>query len=83
VLAQRYGPVAQRRIRRVGALAVLLPWSAALLWLGAPLIAHSLAQLEGFPESLNPGYFVVKLAMGLMLLLQGLQAAITAFESGR
>lgn len=82
VLSRRYGGATRRWIRRIGALAVLLPWSAALLWMGAPLIARSVAQLESFADTLNPGYFVVKLAMGLLLVLQGLQAAISAFEEG-
>ena len=75
----RLGPAARLRFERVGRIAsaaVLLPWSAVLLWLGAPQIWQSLAQWERFPDTLHPGYFAIKLAVGLMLALVGLQAVL-------
>ena len=82
-LARRYGAAWRRRIERLGAVAVLLPWSALLLWLATPQVWQSLRQLEQFPETFNPGYFVVKLAMALLLLLVAMQALIDAVRGLR
>jgi TRAP-type C4-dicarboxylate transport system permease small subunit len=44
----------------------VLPWSLFALWSSAGLVWRSLLQLEAFPDSYNPGYFVVKLAVWLL-----------------
>jgi TRAP-type mannitol/chloroaromatic compound transport system permease small subunit len=80
LLARRYGASWRRRIEAVGAALVLLPWSSLLLWLAVPGIWQSLRQLEKFPESYNPGYFVIKLALSLLLLLVALQALLDAWR---
>ncbi len=85
-LVQRLAPAARGRARRLLAIvaaAVLLPWSMLLLWLGAPIIGQSLAQREGFADTLDPGYFVIKLAMGLLLALVGVQALLDAALPGQ
>ncbi len=81
VFARRYGARTRQRIARAGAVLVLLPWGLAVLWLGAPVLWQSLRQLEGFPESMNPGYFVIKLAVGLLALLTVLQALLEGWPS--
>jgi len=78
-LAARLVPARARRWLAFAAAAVLLPWSATLLWLAVPQIVQSLAQQERFAETLNPGYFVIRLAMGLLLLLIGAQSLIDAW----
>jgi TRAP-type mannitol/chloroaromatic compound transport system permease small subunit len=83
LLARRYGAAWRWRIERFGAIAVLLPWSVLLLWLAAPLVWQSLRQFEQFPESFNPGYFLIKLAMALLLLLVALQALFDAVRGPR
>jgi len=83
LLARRYGAVWRRRIERLGAAVVLLPWSLLLLWLGLPAVWQSLRELEEFPESYNPGYFVIKLAVALLLLLLALQALLDALRGSR
>jgi len=83
LLARRWGAARRQWIERVGAACVLLPWSALLLWLAAPQVWQSVRQLESFPESFNPGYFVVKLAMALLLLLVALQALLDALRRPR
>lgn len=65
---------ARRRIHDAGIALGVLPWCVFVLWQAAPLVWQSLRQLEAFPDSYNPGYFVVKLAMALLaaaLLVQG------------
>jgi hypothetical protein len=43
----------------------------------------SLMQLERFPDTYNPGYFLVKLGVWLMALLVLLQALIDGFGDKR
>ncbi len=43
--------------------------------LSTPLAWHSLLALEGFPETSNPGYFMIKLALWLLAALLTLQTA--------
>jgi hypothetical protein len=45
------------------------PWALFMLWAAAAPIANSVAGLERFTETTVPGYFVIKLALGLLLLL--------------
>ncbi len=67
-LAQR-GSAGVRRWRRIGAALCLLPWSLYLLSTATPLAWRSLRALEGFPETFNPGYFMIKLALWLLAAL--------------
>jgi len=50
-------------------LACVAPWALFMLWASWPLVLASVASFERFGETLTPGYFVIKLAMALMLLL--------------
>ena len=45
------------------------PWALFNLWTAWPLMAGSVVGLERFSETMTPGYFVIKLALGLLLLL--------------
>ena len=45
------------------------PWAIFMLWAAWPLVAASVTSLERFAETLTPGYFLIKLALVLMLLL--------------
>jgi hypothetical protein len=47
-----------------------------MLWSSTATMAQSVMQLEAFPDSYNPGYFVVKLATGLLAALVLVQALI-------
>ena len=80
-VAHRYRSITRARLARVASLCVLAPWSAFILWTGGPLVAQSLRDLEAFPETLNPGYFVIKLALWLLALVVLLQALLDAFRS--
>jgi hypothetical protein len=46
-----------------------------------PSVAQSVGQLEGFPETYNPGYFILKLALLLLALLTLLQGVVDAFRT--
>jgi TRAP-type mannitol/chloroaromatic compound transport system permease small subunit len=79
--ARRYKPVTRARLYRFASLIVLLPWSAFVLWAVAPMIWQSLLALERFPETFNPGYFIVKTAVGLLALLVLLQALLDVMRN--
>ncbi len=63
------------RWRGVGGALCLLPWSLYLVWASLPTVLHSLQGWERFPDTLNPGYFVIKLALLLLGVLLAWQAA--------
>jgi TRAP-type mannitol/chloroaromatic compound transport system permease small subunit len=65
-LARRYSDGARTWIARLGALLCLLPWASFVMIGGAKLVVSSLGVLEVFPDTYNPGYFVIKLAIWLL-----------------
>lgn len=75
-LAQRYSPVLRRRIRQAGALFGLMPWALFILWSSRSAILSSLSLLERFPDTANPGYFLIKLALWLMVVLIVIEAVV-------
>ncbi len=76
LFAHRYAPATRARLARIGAAVGLLPWSLWLLTAGGSLTLQSVASLEAFPETTNPGFFLVKAAMWLMGLMAFLQAVL-------
>src|SRR5215472_18043529 len=76
VLAHGYRPATRAWLARAGALAVLVPWAAFMLYASWPIVAQSIRQLEEFPETYNPGYFLIKLALFALALLVLLQALL-------
>jgi TRAP-type mannitol/chloroaromatic compound transport system permease small subunit len=75
-VAQRYSPRARQYIRKFGALAGLVPWALWILITSKSLVVYSLQLRETFPDTANPGYFIIKLALWLMALLILAQALI-------
>lgn len=82
VFARRYPRRTRDALVRIASLAVLAPWSCYMLYAAWPMVVRSVLQLESFPETFNPGYFVVKLALLLLVLLVLLQAVIDVFRAG-
>jgi TRAP-type mannitol/chloroaromatic compound transport system permease small subunit len=74
--AQRYTGVTRRRIARAGALLCLVPWSLFILVTSWPSLVQSVAQLERFPETYSPGYFIIRASAWLLALLVLLQALV-------
>ena len=73
-VARHYRPATRRFLAHAGNLLALAPWALCILVTATPPILRSLGQLERFPETGNPGYFVVKLA--LWVLAGGVLATI-------
>ena len=58
---------------------LVLPWAGFILVAGAPGVWQSVRGLEAFPDTFNPGFFLVKLAAWLLALLAAAQALRDAF----
>jgi len=75
-VARSYSDRTRAIIARLGALIGLLPWALFVLLAGAKLVIPSVRMLEAFPDTYNPGYFLIKLALWLLAGLVLLQAVI-------
>jgi len=62
--------------RRFGHALCVLPFALFVLASGAPMVWRALLALESFPDTFNPGYFVIKCAAWLMALAMALQALL-------
>lgn len=80
--AARINPRVRRALRQFAALAVLAPWSAFVLWSSTGGLVQSVRQLEAFPDTFNPGYFIIRIALTLLALLVLLQAILDALGGG-
>ena len=81
--ARLYAPRARERLRRAACAAILVPASAFILWSGGHAAWSSVLQLERFPESFNPGYFLIRLAALLLAACVLAQATFDIFARER
>ena len=77
--AHAIAPRWRLRLARAAALVVLIPWSVMLLATGAGSAWQSLLALEGFPETMNPGYFAIRAAGMIVAALVLAQAIVDLF----
>jgi TRAP-type C4-dicarboxylate transport system permease small subunit len=82
-LAAHYRPATRRRLARAASLLVLVPWSAYILVTAWPTTVRSVLQFEGFPETFNPGYFLIRVALVLLAVLVLLQAVLDVARPAR
>jgi TRAP-type C4-dicarboxylate transport system permease small subunit len=75
-IAHDYPLGARRFIGRWGTLACVAPWSLFMIWTTWPLAQRSALLLEKFPETMNSGYFLIKVAAVLLALLALVQALL-------
>jgi TRAP-type mannitol/chloroaromatic compound transport system permease small subunit len=68
-VARHYSPATREWLTRAGAVLGLIPWSIIVLVTGWSIVRDSTLLLERFPDTGNPGYFIIKLALLLMALL--------------
>ena len=59
-LAQRYSARTRHRLKQLGAALGLLPWALFVLFAGKSIVMPSVLGLEAFPDTNNPGYFLIK-----------------------
>jgi TRAP-type mannitol/chloroaromatic compound transport system permease small subunit len=72
--AARYSQRVQHWLARAGHAFAVLPFALFVLVSGWPMVWHALLSLEAFPDTLNPGYFLIKCAAWLLALAMALQA---------
>lgn len=79
-VARSYSEAARQWLARVGALFGLIPWSIIVLVTSWNIVRDSTLLLERFPDTGNPGYFVIKLALLLLALLILIEGVIGLFR---
>lgn len=67
------------RIETIATIAVLLPWASFVLYASWSSVVQSIRQLEGFPETYNPGYFLIRVALVVLTVLVFAQAIVDVF----
>ncbi len=75
-LARHYPAATRRHLAALGNLLGLLPWASFALWQGWAATSSSTAALERFPDTFNPGYFIIKIAGSMLVALILAQAII-------
>jgi TRAP-type mannitol/chloroaromatic compound transport system permease small subunit len=76
MLARRYRPAVRTMLVRCGAALGLLPWALLVLIAGKNVVVSSVVALEAFPDTNNPGYFLIKIALWLLAALVLAQAVL-------
>jgi TRAP-type mannitol/chloroaromatic compound transport system permease small subunit len=79
-LAQRYSLRTRRRLKQLGAALGILPWALFVLFAAKGIVLSSVRELEAFPDTYNPGYFVIKAALWLMAIVIIAQALVDIFR---
>jgi TRAP-type C4-dicarboxylate transport system permease small subunit len=62
--------------RRWALAACVLPWAAFMLWASAPQVWAAVIHLERFSETSNPGFFLIKCAGLLLVVLVAIQTLL-------
>jgi TRAP-type mannitol/chloroaromatic compound transport system permease small subunit len=83
MLAQRFSARRRNRLARLGAALGLVPWSLFILYSSKGIVVASIAAREAFPDTSNPGYFIIKAALWVLALLMLAQAVVEIFRPAR
>ncbi len=74
-VARNYSAATRQWLARVAVLFGLVPWSIIVLVTSWSVVRDSVLLVERFPDTGNPGYFIIKLAlllMAILVLIEGL-----------
>jgi len=82
-LARRYSARRRRQLARLGAALGLAPWALFVLFSSKGVVVSSIAVREAFPDTYNPGYFIIKAALWVLALLVLAEAAIEILRPAR
>jgi TRAP-type mannitol/chloroaromatic compound transport system permease small subunit len=75
-IAHGYGARLRDLIARWGGFLCVAPWAVFMIWTIWPTALRSVLALEKFPETFNPGYFLIKAAAVLLAVLALAQAIL-------
>jgi TRAP-type mannitol/chloroaromatic compound transport system permease small subunit len=81
VIAHQYSPNMRRMLSKLGVLIGVLPWAVFVLVAGKSIVMASVLGREAFPDTANPGYFLVKLALWLLAGLMCAQGFLELLRS--
>ncbi len=76
VLARRYSPRVRARLVRIAQLCIAAPAALFVLVSGARATWFATVELEHFPETMNPGYFLLRIAVVVLAALVLVQALL-------
>ena len=65
-LAKRYSARTRRILVHICNLVALAPWAILILVTATPQIIASISHLERFPDTGDPGYFLIKASLWLL-----------------
>ncbi len=82
-IARNYSDRTREWLSRAGALFGLIPWSLIVLVTGWGLVRDSTLLFERFPDTYNPGYFIIKIALLLLPVLILIEGAIEIARPSR
>jgi len=82
-LARRYPAQWRDRLARLGILFGLLPWAIFVLVTSRNIVLSSVLQLERFPDTYHPGYYLIKIALWLLALLVLIEGLIDLVRPAR
>jgi TRAP-type mannitol/chloroaromatic compound transport system permease small subunit len=82
-MARNYSDATRQWLARAGALFALIPWSIIVLVTSWTMVRDSILLLEHFPDTGNPSYFIIKLALLLLALLVLIEGVIELFRPAR
>jgi len=82
-LSRNYSDAARRWFARAGALFGLIPWSIIVLVTSWTIVRDSTLLLERFPDTGNPGYFIIKIALLILALLILIEGTIGLLRPAR
>ena len=79
-MAHRYSARRRHRLRQLGAVLGVVPWAVFVFIASRQFVLASLLEREAFPDTVNPGYFLIKAALWIMTALIIVQAAVDIFR---
>ena len=83
IMARNYSDATRQWLARAGALLGLIPWSVIVLVTSWPIVRDLMVLFERFPDTGNPGYFIVKIALLLLASLILIEGVIGLFRPDR
>jgi TRAP-type mannitol/chloroaromatic compound transport system permease small subunit len=82
-ISRNYSDATRQWLARAGALFGLIPWSIIVLITSWSIVRNSTLLLERFPDTANPGYFIIKIALLVMASLILIEGVIGLFRPVR